>query len=410
MYNVGFGDCFLIRIPAKGGERRMLIDCGYHSQGKGKFTDKTLVQQIEEDLDGQPLHVVVATHRHQDHISGFGESQMWKKIDVHEVWLPFTANPGAVRGDPSLRAWHALMDSAASHLGADGRLTDEARNALGARSSMEQAEVEFLLWNARANAPGIENLLTGMSRRDGGLTRRVFFPKDGSAFPSKYETSELPGVTVHILGPPRDPSLRKSKRVPASWGVRALAGPAPAGDDLGAPFGRDWQIASHRLPGRRPFQDRTLRSMMRFNDDLFRAAHAVEGFLNGESLVLVLEFKTARLLLPGDAEVGTWTAILETPEALAIAQSATFLKVGHHGSHNASPLNFVNGLAARTPAVISTQKGPGNFRNNIPFQPLLKALEARHLRHVRTDEGVKPVKGLFKQDPEKRWIDCTIPC
>ncbi len=388
----------------------MLIDCGYHSLGKGKFNDQALVQQIAEDLEGKPLHVVVATHRHQDHISGFGEPQLWKNIDVHEVWLPFTANPEAERTEPSLKAWRALMDSAASHLDADGRLTDEARNALGARSPEEQAEVEFMLWNARANAPGIENLLRGMSRKDGRPTRRVFLPAPGLAFPSMYETPELPEVKVHVLGPPRDPALRKNKKVPASWGVTDTGLVANRGDELAGVFGPEWQIAPENLPGRRPFQEKTLRSMRRFNDDLFRAAHAVEGFLNGESLVLVIEFKGARILLPGDAEVGTWTAILENPAALALAQSATFFKVGHHGSHNASPINFVNGLAARTPAVISTQKGSGKFRNNIPFPPLLDALEEGHLRHVRTDETVKPVKGLFKQDPQERWIDCTIPC
>src|SRR5262245_29082887 len=82
MYNVGFGDCFLLRFPTSDGERRMLVDCGYHSQGVGKFKDAALVQQIKEDLKGEPLDVVVATHRHQDHISGYGEKDIWKDIAV----------------------------------------------------------------------------------------------------------------------------------------------------------------------------------------------------------------------------------------------------------------------------------------------------------------------------------------
>jgi hypothetical protein len=28
MYNVGFGDCFLVRITTPDGERRVLVDCG----------------------------------------------------------------------------------------------------------------------------------------------------------------------------------------------------------------------------------------------------------------------------------------------------------------------------------------------------------------------------------------------
>src|ERR1700730_1169801 len=95
MYNVGFGDSFLLRVPTDDGERRILVDCGYHSQGKGKFSDQDLVRQIKADLEGQPLHVVVATHRHQDHISGFGEKDLWADVGVEEVWLPFTANPEA---------------------------------------------------------------------------------------------------------------------------------------------------------------------------------------------------------------------------------------------------------------------------------------------------------------------------
>ena len=75
--------------------------------------------------------------------------------------------------------------------------------------------------------------------------------------------------------------------------------------------------------------------------------------MNGESLVLVLEVGNARLLLTGDAEVGTWQTILQSPDALALASSATFLKVGHHGSHNATPLIFIDQhLARKTTAVI----------------------------------------------------------
>jgi glyoxylase-like metal-dependent hydrolase (beta-lactamase superfamily II) len=159
MYNVGFGDSFLLRIPTDEGERRMLVDCGYHTQGKGKFTDQDLVKQIKADLEGQPLHVVVATHRHQDHISGFGEKDLWADIAVEEVWLPFTANPEAVHEEPALRAWHALMDGARGLWDPTGKLTPAAISALAARDPDERAAAEFMLWNARANAPAIENLL-----------------------------------------------------------------------------------------------------------------------------------------------------------------------------------------------------------------------------------------------------------
>ena len=410
MYNVGFGDCFLIRIPTTEGERRMLVDCGYHSQGKGQFSDKDLVEQITKDLDGAPLDVVVATHRHQDHISGFGEAELWKKIAVDEVWLPFTAHPDAADAEPALRAWHGLMERAGEFL-VDGELTAQASAALGAREPQDREAVKFMLWNARANAPGIQNLLDGMARKGGGRAKRRFLP-ESKKFPSRIVTAVLPGVTTHVLGPPRDPKLRKSLKVPASWGVtdEVVMGET-GGGDLGSPFGEEWRVPIDRLSGRLPFQERTLNSIRRFNDDLLHAARAVDGFLNGESLVLVIEFGNARLLLPGDAEVGTWTAILANPAAAALAASATFLKVGHHGSHNATPLAFVKTqLAKLTPAVISTQEGRGNYRNGIPLDELLSAMTDRGMPFVRSDKPPMKRKGIFTPGEGQRWVDCAIPC
>ena len=35
MYNVGFGDCFLLTLSTTAGPRRMLIDCGTHPASTG---------------------------------------------------------------------------------------------------------------------------------------------------------------------------------------------------------------------------------------------------------------------------------------------------------------------------------------------------------------------------------------
>jgi len=217
MYNVGFGDCLLLRIPTSGGERRILVDCGYHSQGKGEFSDQELVTQIKADLAGEPLHVVIATHRHQDHISGFGETELWKDIAVDEVWLTFTANDAPRDGDQSPHAWRALMEAAHGLLDDKGKLTTQALAALNARDEQDKADVEFMLWNARANAPGINNLLRGMKDADGRPAKRRFLPEDKSRFPSSFVTPALPGAKIHVLGPPRDPKLRKQRKVPSSW-------------------------------------------------------------------------------------------------------------------------------------------------------------------------------------------------
>lgn len=413
MYNVGFGDSFLLWVPTDDGERRILVDCGYHTQGKGKFSDKELVKQIKADLKGEPLDVVVATHRHQDHISGFGEKDLWANVGVEEVWLPFTANPEAVGEEPALRIWNAFMENAHSLWDAAGNLTPAAISALGARDADEQAAAEFMLWNARANAPAIQNLLTDLKRADGRQAKRRFLPEDRSRYPSQLVTPALPGITTYVLGPPTDPQFRKQRNVPSSWGFDDET-PSTAGGQGGEivpPFSAEWRIPANRLPPRRPFQDKTLQSIRLFNDDLLYAAKALDGFLNGESLVLVLEIGRARLLLPGDAEVGAWTTIMKNGDALELAASATFLKVGHHGSHNATPITFIDQhLPKKTPVMISTQEGPGRYRSGIPLEKLLERMDVRKMPYVRSDRPLIESSGIFTRDPKGRWVDCIIPC
>ena len=409
MYNVGFGDCFLIRIPTDDGERRMLVDCGFHSQGKGAFSDQEIVKQIKSDLNGDGLHVIVATHRHQDHISGFGEKDLWADVSVDEVWLPFTANPEMAQDEPALRAWHGLMGAAAALCNSDGKLTPAAVATLGSRDPVEQAAIAFMLWNARANQPAIDNLLRGFKKADGRLSTRRFLPEKG-AYPTSFSTPVLPGVKVHVLGPPLDAGMRKSKKVPSTWAFdAAVAGTAEALHD--SPFSEEWRVPAATLSARRPFLDKSLDAIRLFNDDLLYAASALDGFLNGESLVLVLEIGRARILLPGDAEVGAWTTILADPKALELAASATFMKVGHHGSHNATPLIFVRDhLAENTPAVISTQEGPGKYRNGIPLEDLLSEMGLRHMPFARSDKPPAATQGIFEPEAGGRWIDCSIPC
>jgi beta-lactamase superfamily II metal-dependent hydrolase len=411
MYNVGFGDSFLLRIPTADGKRRVLVDCGFHSQGKGKFSDKELVAQIKADLAGEPLDVVIATHRHQDHISGFGETDLWAKVAVNEVWLPFTANPQAAHDEPALAAWNALMEQTHRLWDTGGKLTTSALAALGVRNPGEQAAAEFMLWNARSNAPAIDNLLNGLKRADGRPAKRRFLPdRKGDEYPSKFETPVLPAVTVHVLGPPTDPKYRKNLKVPTSWGLDEIT-TAGTAIDTGSPFSPEWRVLADRLPSHLPFQQKTLDAIRLFNDDLFYAAKALDGFLNGESIVMVLEVGHARLLLPGDAEVGSWTVIMNNADALELAATATFLKVGHHGSHNATPVTFINDhLPTRTPAMISTQEGPGNYRNGIPLPKLLDTMKERQMPFVRSDKMTETSKGVFTPDSRARWVDCVIPC
>ena len=118
------------------------------------------------------------------------------------------------------------MGAAAAMCDATGALTPAALTALGSRDAVDQAAVAFMLWNARANEPAIDNLLRGFRRADGRPSTRRFLPEKGD-YPTKFESPVLPKVKVHVLGPPTDPAMRKSKKVPATWGFDAASVGAP---------------------------------------------------------------------------------------------------------------------------------------------------------------------------------------
>ena len=99
MYAVGFGDCFLLGFPGHGGspERLMLIDCGVHNASQrgadipGEVIPDILAQ-CRAATGKARLDVVVATHHHLDHVSGF-RFEGWDEVEVGEVWLPWTEDP-----------------------------------------------------------------------------------------------------------------------------------------------------------------------------------------------------------------------------------------------------------------------------------------------------------------------------
>ena len=85
MYNVGFGDSFLLTVRQSNGVWRMLVDCGVHTQGIGAHKIDDIVADILETVtgaDGVPrLDVVVASHRHRDHIIGF-DNDAWQDVEA----------------------------------------------------------------------------------------------------------------------------------------------------------------------------------------------------------------------------------------------------------------------------------------------------------------------------------------
>jgi hypothetical protein len=394
------------------------VDAGFHSQGKGSFSGNELVEQIINDLKAvagearEPrIDVLIATHRHQDHIYAFN-SEKWNEVEVGEVWLPWVEDR---KNKTAMRLWKK-----------QNRFALQLAGALPgfALSAVDRSDVEFMLWNAGvevagvaeawSNSAALDCLHEGFKHRDRALPR--FLPEKED-FPESFETPALPGVRVHVLGPPRDPDLI-SELDPEADGetYRALAlRAAREGGNIGpaeaAPFDEAWQVRDNDGGFRlEPDEVGRLNDLAQSADALL-AAETLDGMINSTSLVIVLQVGKARLLLSGDAEWGTWKRILADTEARTLLRGVTFFKVGHHGSHNATSKTLVEAVLPREiPAMISTQEGPGSYRNKIPLKEMLTALDEHHIHYARSDRDLGNLPRGFVKKAGAKWVDLNVPC
>ncbi|MCY7360343.1 MAG: hypothetical protein LH609_23380 [Rudanella sp.] len=151
MYNVGLGDCFLLRFkaPAPNRDRFMLIDCGLIL---GSVAGEATLRAVAEDIfdtTGGRLDVVVATHEHQDHLSGFWYAQdIFKKIKIDKVCMAWTERPGdemARRLKDKIEDFSFRLDGVVSKL-EDDTLKNPQKFNLRAQSSLKSVRsvLDFL--------------------------------------------------------------------------------------------------------------------------------------------------------------------------------------------------------------------------------------------------------------------------
>src|SRR5688572_14199280 len=90
------GDCFLVTFSAGAHQSNLLIDCGsFRNDVKAKDRLEEIVEGIKDTLGGKPLDVVVGTHQHNDHVSGFYHfgDEFRDNIGVNQVWLSWLDDP-----------------------------------------------------------------------------------------------------------------------------------------------------------------------------------------------------------------------------------------------------------------------------------------------------------------------------
>jgi len=394
-YRVGFGDCFLLSFSyADGDARHVLIDFG--STALPRFADKDLLRQVAEDIKRRTagkLHVVVATHRHRDHISGFatatsgkGSGDIIASLKPEVVLQPWTEDPDIPEDatfSPKAKGKAAAAAAFRGGLAAMHAVSEHAlREATRARnlSKSVRKQLAFLGEDNLKNLSAVKNLQA--------------MGKKGKAVFARYGTkvaalrSVLPGVTVRVLGPPdltQTEAIRKqrSKDPTEFWHVAALG--LKALDGRGAPAG----LRGRPIP--LPSQARWFRKRLDAarGEQLLALVRALDEQMNNTSLILLFQAGTKKLLFPGDAQIENWRyALTEAKTAAAnrrLLSSVDLYKVGHHGSLNATPKTLWNGFKRRGKAnaprrlstVVSTlsgQHGHADRGTEVPRSVLMEAL------------------------------------
>ncbi len=415
MYDVGFGDCFLVSLPSPDGRRKVLFDCGSIKLGGRPINEvvRQVIEDARDDRDGVPrIDVIVATHRHRDHVSGF-DHPAWAEVEVKEVWMPWTEDPT----DPQGRRIRDIQSRLAAQLGARLKVRLAAASRPEERTRLKYSQEMAL--NALTNEKAMRTLHQGFA---GNPPRRFLPTKEESTSEKKltlawFKTPALPGVTVHVLGPSRSEEIIRDLDPPAGQSYLNLpklelfeSKVIQVREDP-SPFGQQWRMHVEEYAKAYPGlaqslleEDRKTLSNGFLVDEAMAAA--LDQAVNGTSLMLVLQVGNATLLFPGDAQWGTWRQALENQEFRRLMEETDFYKVGHHGSHNATPVEFIESLRENFWAMVSTcsvSQWP-----NIPKEELLEAMREKSVKVARSDKPQDATPGAFVV-PAEGVIEAVIP-
>jgi hypothetical protein len=183
----------------------------------------------------------------------------------------------------------------------------------------------------------------------------------------------------------------------------------------GRPFRPEWNISPARFKSKYPhlaLGGKELKEVAAAGDsDEFNAAAKVEGAVNGTSLMLMFEVENAYLLFPGDAQWGTWNAAMNNPVWRPLLEKTTFYKIGHHGSHNATPITFVEKILQPDFWAMACTGPTAKWTDTIPRQRLLDKLRQKSDKVVRSDkEDVPdPQTPEFARDKANAYLEVEVP-
>lgn len=415
------GDCFLLTFRDGDAVSRMLIDCGsFRNSSASKARLQKIVADIAAEAGDAPLEIVVGTHQHNDHVSGFVHcDDALKAIGVKQVWLPWLDDPqdaSAVeigRGHKNLQiALHSARD--------------KLHKLAGPRAKSRLSVVDDMLgfYGASANLPP--------ALPADAIRRLKLLGKKKPKYLSPGAILDLPGlpsglVKVYVLGPPRDYGAirqvepRQGESYDHALAFHTLSAArflAAVDGHLSGSDGYERQYPFQELlkqrSGKESVRLKKLQSAYGRRDAGWRKidydwlnqaeslALYLDSFTNNSSLVLAIELVASGkvLLFAADAQTGNWHSWSDIKwknkdVSLEDLLARTVLyKVGHHGSHNATLVPVLEKMTNEDlVCLIPVHKKDPNITKErgwkMPARNLLRNLRDKASNRVLQMDGVQ---------------------
>jgi len=375
MFRHGLGDCFLLTFDVGRDEKHMLIDCGTLGSKRTQVKITDVAKEIFSTIAGGKLDIVVATHEHKDHVSGFQNKEM-KKLEgkVGNVWMAWTENPEdndakdfAKHKDDLGQALAAIALEAADTPA--GQQIAHLLGFAGTVAGMDDLEDAAVGDSTNADLLGADFARTVHEAME--FVRLKLAPKPRYWNPGQTIVEDwLPGFRIYVLGPPRDKKSmadmgghNSEELYHMAVALRSAARLHFAAEDMSAaeraecerelPFDQRYVACGEDLMRLR-YRDylADANEWRRIDIDWLSAATdlalQLDKMTNNSSLALAIERVADGkvLLFPADAQQGNWLSwhslqwtVPGQSETISVAdllKRTVFYKVGHHASHNAT--------------------------------------------------------------------------
>ncbi len=428
MYRQGLGDCFLITLPRKGAKPYyIMIDCGVVLGTPDPVQKmKDVVSNIIETTGGH-VDLLLATHEHWDHLSGFVQAKdLFSGLKVDEVWLAWTEDPQDALAN-QLRAQHQALRMALASACARMRMSG------GRGNNSAESLLEFFGAAGQGTTGDALNVVKNFCQ-----TPRYCRPAD-----QPVELADA-GARLYILGPPHDDKAIKrfnpSKNQPETYGFAEMymdtVAPAILDAARDAPFdpivqipvdaARQMTFFATRYWGEDTDGKEKDQSWRRIDGDWLDSSASLalqlDSATNNTSLVLAIELEDGRVLLfVADAQVGNWLSWQDLAWTVDgrnvtgpdLLNRTILYKTGHHGSHNATlrekGLELMKNLeSALIP--VDHEMAVKKHWGKMPLEDLEKALnEATRNRVLRIDREIpEALQGRVEQDPKHLYYEVTV--